>query len=121
MDLASLFSTYWAPMSVAGGFVISLVLLKYKHEALADVVKGLAAELHELRDEMRQEVTDARSQADVNIRQYIEMEKDEHLVIIARFEAGIERLAVRVDQNNQRLAEKIDKLVDYNLNRKNDV
>jgi outer membrane murein-binding lipoprotein Lpp len=117
MDLASLLTTYWAPLAVAGGFVVSLVLLKYKHEALAVQVKELTTEVHELRDEMRQEVNDARSQADDNLRQYIEMEKEEHMIIISRTEAAVDRVSSRVDANFEKLSVKIDKLVDYQLNR----
>jgi hypothetical protein len=122
MDLVSLLSTYWAPTAVAGAFVISLVLLKYKHEMLVLVVKEQAEndkrledELREVREEMRLEIFNSRTQIDANLHEYIEMEKAEHLVIIARFDAGVERLAQRVDMNNQRLAEKIDKLVDFNI------
>jgi hypothetical protein len=118
MDIVAFLNAYWGPLTAAGGFVIGYYLLKQRVEDLGGRVSTIETNLEEWRDEVRKEVNTALTKADDTLNRYIEMEKEEHVVIIARFEGEISRLGARVDKNFDRLSDKLDKLVEYSMNKR---
>jgi hypothetical protein len=129
MDIGTLLSTYWGPLAFVGGTILVVYILKEQvqglsqsgdrfNERLSAIEDGIASWRETVRQQVSLEIEKSRQMADDNFQRYMQMEKDEHAVIIGRFEGEIAKLGTRVDKNFERLADKIDKLFDYNLSRK---
>lgn len=108
MNEVSNLGIIWSIITAILGAYGSAAVLFYRMSAAEKRMDAHEADVKEWREEMKLAIQTSSKKADDDLQKYMEMERQEHIMIISSLEKSIDRVS-----------EKIDKLMDYNLEQAN--
>ena len=102
-DIPSLAAIWTIAVAILGAYGSAAVLF-YRMTSVEKRMDAHEVDVKEWRAEMQLAIQMSSKKADDDLQKYMEMERQEHIIIISSLEKAIDKIS-----------DKIDKMMDYNL------